>query len=379
MGIADTGGRRVTPPVPLLPAFELVRTRIPRLGVPEYLLALRALDGAVAVGSRAELLFLLQAIWAKSPDEQRIVADVLQSALPEAWDDEEADLRELVRDLPNPEAAPAGPVSSGDVERPGPARRLPREGAARGESGRRGTAPVGVDARTIPVSPLVRRQGPRLRPGYDLEGSLPVTRRQMSRAWRSYRRMARQGVPIEFDAVATVSRLYQQGVLDRPVLVPARTNQARALILADVGGSMVPFEYVTGAFLHAGRHAGLARVEVCYFHDVPGAVVFRDPARLNPVSLEAAVAPFQDAGVLIYSDAGAARGALDETRVEHTRRLLEVLRRHTSAIAWLNPVPSERWRGTTAGAIHERLDVPMFTFDRGGLTSAVDVMRGRGS
>jgi uncharacterized protein with von Willebrand factor type A (vWA) domain len=199
----------------------------------------------------------------------------------------------------------------------------------------------------------------------------------MSRAWRAYRRMTRTGPPAEFDVEATIRRAHQQGVLDSPVLVPARTNQARALILVDVDGSMAPFVHISRALLDTARHAGLGRVDVYYFHDVPTGVVFRDQARIDPVPLEAATVPFVDAGVMFYSDAGAARGGFDAARLEHTGRVLRLLQRFTPALAWLNPVPCERWEGTTAGAIRDVYGVPMFPFDRSGLTAAVDVMRGR--
>jgi uncharacterized protein len=376
----EDGGGCVSERAPLLALFELLRLRIPRLGVAEYLLALRALEAGFGVGSRTELRFLCQTLWAKSPEEQRLVADALEAVLPEPLT--EADLRALLLEAGDaaarPEADRAAPPISGTppppASGPRPEPRLRPPGEA---SPPPAVATATLDAGSLPVGPGLRRWSMRLRPDFDLAGSLPVTHRQMSRAWRFYRRMGRQGAATEFDVDATVQRIYREGVLVEPVLVPPRTNQARALILEDVGGSMVPFGYVTRALMDTARHAGLARVDIGYFHDVPVGVVFADPARLAPVTLEEMTAPFVDAGVLIYSDAGAARGALDRVRVEHTRRLLDLLRRYTPAIAWLNPVPRERWAGTTAEAIRERCDSPMFPFDRLGLLAAVDVMRGR--
>ncbi|HEX6910192.1 MAG TPA: hypothetical protein VF142_07350, partial [Longimicrobium sp.] len=195
-------------------------------------------------------------------------------------------------------------------------------------------------------------------------------------AWRFYRRMGRRGAPVEVDAAATLRRIYRDGVLAEPVLVPRRTNQAQALILEDTGGSMVPFRHVTAELVEAARHAGLGRVEVRYFHDVPVDVVFRDPSLMAPVMLDDAAGPFADAGILVYSDAGAARGGMDPERVRRTARLLDVLWRATPNVAWLNPVPAERWRGTTAEAIRAGTGVPMFPLDLRGLQSAVDHMRG---
>jgi uncharacterized protein with von Willebrand factor type A (vWA) domain len=191
--------------------------------------------------------------------------------------------------------------------------------------------------------------------------------------------MSRVGQQVDFDVKATVEQLHREGTLVEPVLVPRRTNQARMLILEDIGGSMVPFRYVTQSLSGSARHAGLARVDVRYFHDSPRGVVFRDPELLDPLSVEEAAAPFIDAGILIYSDAGAARGNIDPLRIRHTDDLLATLRRYTAAIAWLNPVPRHRWPGTTAAAIAnlERGGVPMFPLDQAGLIGTINVLRGR--
>jgi uncharacterized protein with von Willebrand factor type A (vWA) domain len=233
---------------------------------------------------------------------------------------------------------------------------------------------------TVPA--LMRRLAPRtwqLNPRFDFIGSLPVTARQISQAWRRYRRMGRRGQRIEYDADATVARLYRDGILLEPVLVPRRTNQATLLILEDIGGSMTPFRYVTSSIVEGSRHVGLARVDVRYFHNVPRDVVFGSRDQRVTIPIDEAAAPFASGSILIYSDAGAARGGYNTGRVSQTAQMLAALRRHTTSIAWLNPVPRERWPGTTAEAICDLEGfVPMFPLDRAGLTDAVNVLRGRG-
>ena len=143
---------------------------------------------------------------------------------------------------------------------------------------------------------------------------------------------------------------------------------------------MVPFQYVTRSLVGGAQHVGLARVDVRYFHDVPLGMVFRDLEQRTPVTIEETAAPFTNAGILVYSDAGAARGGMDNTRLGHTAEALATLRRYTTTIAWLNPVPRDRWAGTTARAISdlEHGAVPMFPLDRPSLIEAIDVLRGRG-
>jgi hypothetical protein len=78
--------------------------------------------------------------------------------------------------------------------------------------------------------------------------------------------------------------------------------------------------------------------------------------------------------VLIFSDAGAARGAYSEERIELTEMFLTQLRQRIRYIAWLNPMPEKRWFGTTAGEIADL--VPMFEMTRRGLQDAIDLLRG---
>lgn len=359
----------------LAEVFRHVRARIPRLGVGEYVALLRAVEGGFATGPGG-LAFLCQALWAKSPAEQRQVAQVVEALLAEAASRAEAEplpLPELPpRQPPTPDAPPFD-YGSSRIRRES-RDEAPAGGAGGGtDAGGAGAVEVEVD---VPAGLPAALRGLPLASPFDLEGTLPVTRRQMSRAWRVYRRMGRRGVPVDVDAEATVRRIYRDGVLTEPVLVPRRTNQARALILEDTGGSMVPFRYVSAELTEAARHAGLARVDVFYFHDVAVDVVFRDPALLAPVTLEDAVGRFADAGVLVYSDAGAARGGRDPERVRRTAALLETIRRATPNVVWLNPVPAERWRGTTAELIRQRTGVPMFALDRDGLLDAVNGLRG---
>jgi uncharacterized protein with von Willebrand factor type A (vWA) domain len=217
----------------------------------------------------------------------------------------------------------------------------------------------------------------KVRSGLNLEGDLPITRRQMNRAWRYYRRMQRLGVATEIDVPATVADMvHTGGVFLGPVLIPRRVNCARVLILHDEGGSMIPFRRLTRPLLESAVQAGLERVEVGWFHDVPGVALYSDSALSQLVRLDRLAAPFRNAGVLIVSDAGAARGRFDRVRVRATTHALQRLRTFSQNIAWLNPMPPIRWSRTTAGEIVRETGVPMFPFTRRGLDTAVEVLRG---
>lgn len=117
-------------------------------------------------------------------------------------------------------------------------------------------------------------------------------------------------------------------------------------------------------------------VNVFYFHNIIASSVYEDFRLTTPVSLNKVLADCDNnTSVLIVSDAGAARGHRHKERVFSTTETLFRIRQHTNLIAWLNPIPKERWEGTSAQIIS--LSVTMFQLDTEGLNNAIDVVRGQ--
>src|SRR5207245_10873450 len=81
------------------------------------------------------------------------------------------------------------------------------------------------------------------------------------------------------------------------------------------------------------------------------------------------------AGVLVFCDAGAARGGFNLERIDLTEKFLKRFKQSFRYIAWLNPMPRSRWPGTTAGEVMQL--IPMFDLSRRGLDDAISVLRGR--
>ena len=109
--------------------------------------------------------------------------------------------------------------------------------------------------------------------------------------------------------------------------------------------------------------------------------VYGDPQLTVPVVLDDVLEQVTAAtGVLVISDAGAARRKFDAFRLVDTVALLKAVGTGDSGaggsgVAWLNPAPQTRWPRTTAAAIARY--VPMYPFTRTGLDQAVDALRGR--
>lgn len=207
---------------------------------------------------------------------------------------------------------------------------------------------------------------------------LPVTQRQMKQSWRHLRRMVREGDATELDVEATVQRIAHDGMLLNPVLVARRTNRTELVLLMDQDGSMVPFHSLSARLVETALRGGrLGKAGAYYFHNCPVEYLYNDPMHQEAEPIEEVLRGFQRdrTAVLIFSDAGAARGGLNLERAELTATFLQQLKQQVRYVAWLNPMPKPRWNTSTAREI--ALHVPMFEATRQGLDEAIDALRGR--
>ena len=205
----------------------------------------------------------------------------------------------------------------------------------------------------------------------------PITSRQMKQNWRYLRRLIREGPPIELDVEATVNQICRKGMLVHPVLQPRRVNRNQLLLLVDQDGSMAPFHSLSERLVNTAIQGGrLGKAGIYYFHNCPSEYLYKDPYHqvAEPITEVLSVLHREYTGVMIFSDAGAARGAFNRERLELTAEFLQQLRQKLRYVAWLNPMPRDRWQGT-AGEIAKL--VPMFELSRQGLNEAIDVLRGK--
>jgi uncharacterized protein with von Willebrand factor type A (vWA) domain len=208
---------------------------------------------------------------------------------------------------------------------------------------------------------------------YLFEARPPLSMRSLVIAWRRYRVTQRSGPPVELDLDATVAEQCRTGWLLRPVLVPARRNRARLLVLVDASPSMVAWRSLHAPLAESLLHSRLGQSQLLYFDndpldglfDTPGFVGLKDPLDV--------LRQHGDGAVLVIGDAGAARARRDRMRLKGTARFVEHVRRQGGRLAWLNPMPRDRWgdaaRPLSSWAVMDELGDD-------GLTHAVDVLRG---
>jgi uncharacterized protein with von Willebrand factor type A (vWA) domain len=344
--------------LPLFVLFQRLRDHGLVLGINEYTSLLEAMQSGFGISDRYTLAQLCHALWTTSPEEVKIFDRLFNEIIPY---------------IPEPSKEPQPKAThKAFAEMPSS---LPQPVKDSAEA-------ATMLNESVQVVQAIRNQISR--PSrYVLSSKnlvleyLPVTQRQLKQNWRVLRRPIRQGPPAELDIAATIEKMSREGALIEPILLPQRRNLTEIVLFIDYDGSMVPFHSLSQLVVEtAKRGSRLGDTNVYYFHDYPDSYVYHDVARLKAEAIDTVISEFNSyASIMIVSDGGAARGKYDIRRIHQTTSFLEKLQQAIQHIVWLNPVPSYRWGGTTAGEIQKI--VPMFELDRKGIQMASQVLRGK--
>lgn len=193
----------------------------------------------------------------------------------------------------------------------------------------------------------------------------PLKENHLRQAWLYLKQADLQRNSPEIDIPASVARFARETVLTKPVYATKKNTQI--ILLADNRGSMEPFAKLT-ELISESFHEAHIDLKLYYFYNSPAFNLYTDRRQANPVTLES-LGRQPDAFLFVVSDAGAARGDFHTKRLERNREDYARCRAITKRVAWLNPVPHNRWKKTTANHLAQFL--PMFEANRNGLMNAV--------
>jgi hypothetical protein len=376
----------------LLHLFKSLRQCGFPLGIADYMLALEALQGGFGIGDRASLERLCCTLWTKSKEEARqlhrlldqiITNESLSTKLPQPIQDTSnpSQTRPSAKESDKPIQSSSSPpiVKTSEQLK----EQISLKGSEQPISEPTPTADIPIEIEEPEqVIQAIRYHKPNsldmIFYGQDSAAQyLPVTPRQIKQSWRFFRRPVRQGTLEKLDVEATVAKICQQGILIEPVLMPRYVNRVKLVLLVDQGGSMVPFHHLSRQLIDKALRGGnLTQTSVYYFYNYPEKYFYTDPTRIKAqLTTDVLKSVDERAGVLIVSDAGAARGNYNPVRVEYTLKFIEQLQQSVRYYAGLNPMPNDSWQYTTAGEIAGF--VPMFEMSRQGLNAAINTLRGR--
>ncbi|MGI0486435.1 VWA containing CoxE family protein [Pantanalinema rosaneae CENA516] len=344
--------------------FAQLRDRGFKLGIGEYLAAVKAIEAGGFGQHREQLRQTLRLLWCHSGAEQAEFDLIWQSLA-------QAETPPISVNQPDQQAAEGTEQESKEMD-------LLQFAPAQ----QRIESPQIIQTAPPQMAPLpVRAPLSLIESGNlpDFQTYYPLSRRSMVYNWRYLRRPVPNGPRDVLDIPETVNQVTQQGYFLAPAYRRREQNEARLLLLIDQNGSMMPFHRFTRDLVETVLTDSALQedhIAVFYFQNVPREYVYRDAYLTLPISIKEVLGGCdQDTSVLIVSDAGAARGHRQLERIRATTEFLFQFRQHTSLIAWLNPMPEHRWVGSSA-EILEKL-VPMQQMDQDGFSQAIAIIRGQ--
>lgn len=189
----------------------------------------------------------------------------------------------------------------------------------------------------------------------------------------------------EIDIPASVEQFAKNGLLAQPVFKSRERITNQVLLLIDYGGSMLAFDTLVDTFAEAlqdtfDTRKGEAQQHIhpYYFYNVPGEYCYTNKSFTSYQKTQNILQNLhpKHTSVIIISDAGAARGGNSDGRFRATLRFVLQLKKATSRIVWLNPMPEHRRKNTTAQRIGRF--VKMQGLDtQSNLQKAINILRGK--
>lgn len=213
---------------------------------------------------------------------------------------------------------------------------------------------------------------------------IPFQQREISQAWRFFQHKKSIGGSHEIDIIKTIKKITTLGVLDEPVFKTIQQNNAKLITFIEHKGGMTAFKNLAIALAQSAADSAGIENQVYFFQNVPHKIriqntksaycLYLDETETKYTTLRKILSQSKQA-ILIISDAGATSNYLDIERLNKTVSFLKEIKKYTHKIAWLNPMPSDRWEDTTAAEI-EKL-VSSFEASPLGLKKALNILNGK--
>ncbi|MBD2773735.1 hypothetical protein [Iningainema tapete] len=344
------------------PLFDLFIGLREEAGLPltidQYDMLLQALEGGFGIASREELKQICRLLWIKS--KSSLQAERFEQYFEQYF--ERFDFQPE-KETPRTTIPSNTPVGAKNHSSPQPDTQIldtphPSVGGV-------SQIPSAMRGELLPEQPFRESR-------YQLSvRDFPVTRRQIQQNWRYLRRPIREGALTEVDIEATLQKISQDGVFLEPVLMKSRINRAELLLLIDASNSMVPFHLLSQRLVDNLQGGRLGKADIYYFRNCPRDYLYLHSHRPDALAINDLLPKLhcQRTVVLIVSDGGAARGGINRDRIKLTREFLDRFTPYVRHLAWLNPMPEERWQDTTAQAISQL--VQMFELNYQGFKAAI--------
>lgn len=204
----------------------------------------------------------------------------------------------------------------------------------------------------------------------------PASALAMQQTWHQLNYQYLSNIASEIDLPATINDVSKNADLFDIHLKPPTLPKTQLILLIDRPGSMIPFHNIQHQLQNTITIGGrLDQLTTYYFINSP-LYLYTDPDCEKNINLWQVLtnAHSEHSLLLIFSDAGAARGrSINPNRVQSTKEFYQQFSPYCRAIAWLNPMPKERWQNTSAEAISKFIQ--MFPCDRTNFANAIQYLQ----
>jgi len=169
---------------------------------------------------------------------------------------------------------------------------------------------------------------------------------------------------------ATIQKLIQNGgkLVEYVYSQQSKFKMNNYYLLIDQSKSMRPFKFYINRLINIAKKTQLiTENNVLYFENIPEKWLYADPSFMH---YHATGKILQNCScAIIISDAGYARGRLNEYRIELTKNFNSKLKLNNTNAIWLNPLPKIHWFSIGFSQVHEY--VRMFDMSEYDLNQAV--------
>lgn len=353
----DRGGLAL---LPMLDLFQQLRREGMRLTIEQYDLLRQSLDSGYGLKDWDDLRDVCRMLWVKPSflDEDEVFEQVFeryQSKYQKQLEDwfTQHNVKEVELSQPSLET-PLGVLPTI------PIRQFSRGSTQETQTENQAQSGYGMDAvkHDRPKPSKSKRE-------YVVE--VPISGEIVKRTWRSLRRPIVDGRLQEFDLEATVERIGREGLFTELVQRPVMQKKSDLLVLVDDSNVMLPFAPVIQPLVQMVQDRQISPAQIYRFRQCPTDYLYewQRPLRGEPLAKVLGRLNRFRSVVMIVSEAGAGSPLYDSERVQRTGQFLAKLLPCVREVLWLNPLPKNRWEGTTAEPISLALSGRMMPFEVG--------------
>lgn len=177
---------------------------------------------------------------------------------------------------------------------------------------------------------------------------------------------------LELDIEATIEKIGREGISADVEMRSRMSRSGELLLLIDDSLAMIPFFRAFEPFMQAITQSQITPAQIYRFTSYPDEHLYgwEVPTIAHPLRNILPKLHRYRTITLIISDAGAATFTYNQNRIKGILKFLIALSPCIRQLIWLNPLPHQRWKYTSAWGVNGILNGKMLTYEPASLQTA---------